>query len=143
MRTPTTRGMAFPEAFEARVRKVRGHWLWTGGHRFRGLTPRRTAWELDAREIEPGQGEVLVTTCDEPTCVRPEHLRLVSQAEKVTMTTPRGVANHKAKLTEDDVRSIRRLRAEGLTFKALATRFGVTDGAISRLLTGDNWRHVV
>ncbi|MCH9837446.1 hypothetical protein K0U83_17415 [bacterium] len=135
--------LPLPEAFEARVRKVRGHWLWTGkGSRFRGATPRRIAWELDAREIEPGKKHVLVTTCDEPTCVNPEHLRLVSQAEKVAMTTPRGEDHYLARLTSAAVLRIRELHAEGLSFDKIAARMGLTSGGISHVVTGRTWGHV-
>jgi predicted transcriptional regulator len=46
-----------------------------------------------------------------------------------------------AKLTEGDVREIRRLSGR-LTQKALAERFGVSQPAIHSVVSGKTWRHV-
>lgn len=54
----------------------------------------------------------------------------------------RGSQNGRAKLTEDDVREVRRLRAEGWSGPALARKFSVTRNAIYRALAGDTWNHV-
>lgn len=52
-----------------------------------------------------------------------------------------GSANGRAKLSEDDVREIRRLRAdEGWSQQKLADRFGVHQTGISALLRGVSWR---
>lgn len=57
-----------------------------------------------------------------------------------------------AKLTEDDVRLIRRIHSEGAeqikriqsscTAKALAEKFGVHMGTVEKLLRYETWRHV-
>ena len=54
----------------------------------------------------------------------------------------RGERNHRAKLTEDDVRLIRALGAEGMTHRGLAAKFEVSKRAIEAVLTGQSWRHV-
>ncbi len=45
-----------------------------------------------------------------------------------------------AKLTHEKAVEARRLRAEGLTMKAIGIRFGVTVGTISALLSGRTWK---
>jgi ribosome-binding protein aMBF1 (putative translation factor) len=52
----------------------------------------------------------------------------------------RGDAHHNAKLTDDDVRAIRRdYAAGGISQYQLADRHGVSQGAISHVLRGRNW----
>lgn len=52
-----------------------------------------------------------------------------------------GHKNPKAKLTEDNVESIKELYISGLTQYQLAKRFGVTQSAISKILSGTRWAH--
>lgn len=53
-----------------------------------------------------------------------------------------GSRNGAAKLTEADVVSARRLRAKGLTYKAIAERFGVDKMTALRAIKGQWWAHV-
>lgn len=53
-----------------------------------------------------------------------------------------GERNHKAKLTEADVRAICQLYAAGATQLELAHRFGVTRGNVGFIVRRDIWRHV-
>jgi hypothetical protein len=54
-------------------------------------------------------------------------------------TRQRGRQIHTAKLTEDDVREIRRI---GKPLKPLAIRFGVTETTVSYVLNRKVWKHV-
>jgi group I intron endonuclease len=54
-----------------------------------------------------------------------------------------GSGNHMAKLTEDQVREIRKLREdEGQSYRALAERFGVSEASISLMCRRLTWKHV-
>jgi hypothetical protein len=53
-----------------------------------------------------------------------------------------GEDNGRAKLTEDDVREIRRLRAGGRTIVSLGEQFGVTHNMISRIELRKAWTHI-
>lgn len=55
---------------------------------------------------------------------------------------PKGERNGRHVLTDEDVREIRRLRAEGVTCVTLADVYGVSPRTISRAATGETWRHV-
>lgn len=55
---------------------------------------------------------------------------------------PRGEAHHQAKLTTDDVRTIRALLAARHTKTSIAARFGVSRMAVQRIATGRTWREV-
>ena len=54
----------------------------------------------------------------------------------------RGANNGCAKLSEDNVREIRRLRAAGARRGSLAIQFGVTPEMIWSIATGRSWKHL-
>jgi hypothetical protein len=51
-----------------------------------------------------------------------------------------GLAHHKTKLSEDDVRAIR--ASCGVSQRALAARYGVSRRAVTFILSGQNWKHL-
>lgn len=55
--------------------------------------------------------------------------------------TRRGSNNGRTKLTEDDIRDIRKL-SEEMTNAAIAERYGVTGTAIGYIVNGKTWTHV-
>jgi predicted DNA-binding protein (UPF0251 family) len=122
----------------------------------------RVAWELAYGPIP--EGMCVLHRCDRTTCVRPEHLFLGTQQDNIadmnakgrhrvqagadhwTQRRPgshRGEGNTYARLTEDDVRVIRRLRSEGLIFKDIADRVGVSTPCVQHVVSGRTWSHVV
>ena len=56
---------------------------------------------------------------------------------------PRGEQHARAKLTEENVRSIFERRSHGWTQTRIADEFGVGQAHIARVLAGKNWAHVV
>lgn len=54
----------------------------------------------------------------------------------------KGANNPKAQVAEVDVRSMRRLRAQGWRVKDIADRFGITQKSASHICTGKTWPHV-
>ena len=54
----------------------------------------------------------------------------------------RGERNGQAKLTDDDVREIRRRVAAGALQKDVAAMFGVQKMQVSRIVRGERWSHV-
>lgn len=76
-------------------------------------------------------------------CVNPRHIRWATRSQnemdKVSHgTSKRGEGNHNAKLTEANVRQIRKLR-NTCTRKELADTFGVQQPAIDKILCGQRW----
>ena len=53
----------------------------------------------------------------------------------------RGENNHRAKLTESDVRLIRQLHPD-LSYRVLARKFEVSKRAIESAVTRKTWRHI-
>lgn len=94
------------ERFWARVNRTDGCWLWTGeasahfGYGRLNVKGRRTrahrfSWELANGPIPVGK--FLLHSCDNPLCVRPDHLRLGDQAENMRDMHARGRDRHSRK----------------------------------------------
>jgi hypothetical protein len=80
---------------------------------------------------------------------RVENLELVTAEEnrehareRGLIRSKRGEANPKAKLSDDDVRAIRRMRAQGITARKLALRFDVTERVIYSIQHRKSWTHI-
>lgn len=127
-------------------------WLWTGARdkdgygafAFQGKMYRanRVALKLSGVDIPPGF--YACHTCDNPSCVNPGHLYAGSPTDNMRDAVERdrvnsGERNHHAKLTEDAVRFI---RSSDEACGVLATRFGVSHGAVSLARSGKTWRNV-
>lgn len=95
---------------------------------------------------KPPEKDHAAHNCGRPICVNPRHLRWATRAENMADkirhgTDDRGEANVQAKLTDDAVREIRRLRGVE-TQRKLARRFGVRHTTIGAIQRGKNWAHV-
>lgn len=55
----------------------------------------------------------------------------------------KGTSHHMAKLCDDDVRLMRSMRQQGITYEALGIRFSVSMTVAWRICNGKNWTHVV
>jgi hypothetical protein len=55
---------------------------------------------------------------------------------------PRGEASKRAKVTEDQVRAIRQMRAAGAPRSEVAAAFGVSPSLVSAICLGQIWKHV-
>jgi hypothetical protein len=106
-------------------------------------------------------GLFVLHRCDTPNCVRPDHLFLGNQQDNVNdmmqkqrnHTGPRqrgisapknpmkGERHHTAKLSENDVREIRRRWDEGETQTSIAKDYGVWQTTISVIVRGVGWKH--
>lgn len=89
-------------------------------------------WFYVQAKGEIPNGLVLDHLCRVRSCVNPEHLEAVTQAEN----TRRG---ERVLLTEDDVRAI---RASSLGCRRLAQRFGVARETILAVRQGRSWKGV-
>lgn len=88
--------------------------------------------------------------CDNPPCVNPAHLFLGGARAnhldciakgRTAKSYNRGTSNPKAKLTEDQVRYIRRLAGAG-SYKEIAQQAGVPKSVAYKVITGRAWAHV-
>lgn len=87
--------------------------------------------------------------CDNPSCVRPDHLFLGTQEENILDMEKKGRAYHpigddhgRAKLTEIQVVEIRKLRASGISTGKLSKMFLVSKTNILSIVARSSWKHI-
>ena len=127
-------------------------WLWTGsrnkfGHgHFNnqpiGNTAHRTAWFLTNGAIPDGM--FVCHRCDNPPCVNPKHLFLGTNEDNMRDAaqknrTAHGSRAHGSKLSEADIPVILEMLGKGISQSAIAVRFRVSQGQISRIKSGAIW----
>ena len=150
------------ERFWAKVDKSGECWLWTAGKNSLGygsfriggdvFLAHRLAWGLAHRE-DPGD-LCVCHRCDNPACVRAEHMFLGTRIENNRdrdrkgrwgeARTPPGEAHPNAKLTAERVREMRRRREKtGISHRELGREFGVSTMVAWRICERRSWKHVV
>lgn len=167
-----------PTRFWIKVEKTEGCWLWTGatirdGYGTitidgRSVKAHRIAWELTYGPIP--EGMLVCHRCDNPSCVRPDHLFLGTHADNVhdciqkgrrntptgeqssfrrhpeqfttfrTMPRPKGEAHGLARLTWNQVREIRAKRTIGHSLNQLARAYNVSQGTICHIVAHRTWK---
>lgn len=110
----------------------------------------RVAYELYVGPVTDGL--YVCHSCDNPSCVNPNHLFLGTQKDNIrdmdrkgrrVVGDMRGEKNGNSKLTEGDVREIKELWATGnYTIADLARMFLIGWTAISDIVKGQKWIHV-
>ena len=131
-------------------------WIWIGstrcGYGRIGINKsakvvHRLSYELLVGPIPDGL--CVLHRCDVRRCFNPDHLFLGTKADnnrdmiaKGRNRNLRGSAHPMAKLTEDDVRDIRRLAKEGMTNTELANRFGIAEVTACHIVARRSWRHL-
>lgn len=153
------------ERFWEKVDKTDTCWNWTGAglkgygrfsYKGEAHYATRVVWEWVYGPITDGLH--VLHTCHNPACVRVDHLYLGTPADNAkdrlkdgTQVSheagysywAKGEAHPRSKLTEDQVREIRRLWAEGGIKKMdLVRKFGMSHYAIRQVLNGHHWGHV-
>lgn len=106
----------------------------------------RVAWEVAHSRPIPA-GLVVRHACDTPLCVAPEHLLLGTPADNSGDMTARerqarGERVPTARMTEESVRELRRLSADGASYSELADRFGISKSQVSNIVRRASWGHV-
>lgn len=156
------------ERFWRQVEKMPdgGCWLWRGyklntgygmihiGSRY--IPAHRYSYEINTGPLEPGK--VICHACDNPICVRPEHLfqgtprdnvmdmhakgrgvkhKPRSWQSLIPDLAPRGETHHRSKLTDAQAEEIRAIFASGeMNQIELGKEFGVSNSTISLLVSG-------
>lgn len=135
------------------VEKTDKCWEWKGAlshngygrFKFQGKTHRahRVSFYLD-KGVWPSW--LVLHSCDNPKCVRPDHLREGDQSDNMSdrklrtgYGQNRGEINGASKLNAVVVREI--YSSEG-SCKSVAETHGVSASTVSMIRTGKTWRHV-
>jgi hypothetical protein len=132
-------------------------WEWTGCLEIAGygklrvngknIKAHRFSYQLHKGEIPDGM--FILHSCDNPKCIRPDHLSIGTHAEnmrdminKNRDNKAKGSAAGQAKLTENQVIEIKQKLNLGIKQKIIAQEYNIDDSNISRIKTGKNWAHI-
>jgi hypothetical protein len=145
--------------FWAKVQKTDSCWLWTGTtsyHEGKVWAAHRLAYTLLVGPVPDGL--LVCHRCDVRNCVNPDHLFLgtykdnsedmVNKGRQARgpraslVPCARGERHGRAKVTEQDVRDMRRLHREGVTLAELSRRFGIGETAVAAIVHRKHWVHV-
>lgn len=148
--------MTLQERFWAKVDKSRDCWTWTDYCTSKGYGrirvderiryAHRVSYEMHVGPIP--EGLQVRHHCDNPSCVRPDHMTVGTSQDNSDDMVEHGRAltgevNPMTPLSEADVREIKRLYRDGeATQYDLADRYGVGQNTISRIVRGETWAHV-
>jgi len=108
----------------------------------------RTSWKLVNGNIPVDM--MVLHICDNPACVRPDHLWLGNNQDNMTDMVSKnrskgaaGEKNSHAKLSVDNVREIRMLVSkQHRSYANIAKIFGITPTQARKVSTGKAWSHV-
>lgn len=105
----------------------------------------RKSYEIWIGEIPDG-AEVL-HRCDNPSCVRPSHLKADSHKANMADMSKKGRACRgedmwSNKLSESQVWEVYRLGSLGMYHHDIGAKFGVTRSNIGAILKGRSWPHL-
>jgi hypothetical protein len=156
LRQKQLHGVSLAERWWHYVEKGRGCWEWQGSRDNNGygrlnvdgvpMLAHRLGWSLLRGEITPEQH--VLHKCDNPRCVRPEHLFLGDQVEnnadkmrkkRHRYGVSRGEDHGCAKLTADQVREIRIHKGP---LRVIAAEYEISTTQASDIRRGRSWRHV-
>jgi len=141
----------------AKVDKTGSCWIWNGARKPSGygnfyvnrkyMSAHRASYTFHFGEIP--EGKVVMHSCDNPSCVNPNHLRAGSHKENVRDMINKGRADGVprgseytpcCKLTWVKVREIRLKLSKGIKQSILAKEYEVSAAAISCINMGATWR---
>ena len=145
--------------FFTKVKKGKGCWIWLAYKDANGygklswverghpIHAHRASWIIHYGKIP--QGHCVLHRCDNPPCVRPDHLFLGTQIDNIRdMVRKRrqrsaiGENNFNSKLTAQLIYEIRILASTGRTYRSLGAQFGVSHGMIGHIVKKRAWSHL-
>lgn len=101
---------------------------------------------------EPEDGEMAIHSCDNRCCINPEHLRwgtakdnaqdAVARKRLIGRNHVRGQKHPSTPLTVADVTMIRNMRTEGMVYREIAQRYGISLQAVAAICTHKTWKEV-
>lgn len=153
------------DRFWSRVDRTGKCWVWVGRRNPKGYgqcsvrdeewLAHRLSWAMANGPIP--SGALILHHCDNPPCVRPDHLYAGTHSDNTRDMLARGRTAHlvgpplayrgrsafvRTKLTPESVRQMRADRSGGMSERALASKFGVGVATAHAVVSGESWSDV-
>lgn len=150
-----------PKPFWSYVKKTPQCWIWIGGHnrlygafRYNGRAQHshRVSWQLHYGPVPDGL--FVCHKCDNPPCVKPDHLFLGTASEnnwdkakkgRCKNGNRKGEKHPLSKYSNEQILEIRRLYkpySHDFNQYTLAKMFGVSRASIGLIVTRKEWAHI-
>jgi Autographiviridae endonuclease len=147
------------------IKKINGCWEWQGKLHPNGYSC-TTTYETEKREHthrisfrvfkgEIPEGICVCHSCDNRKCINPEHLFLGThkdnsqdalkkgRLENSKLIKARGEKNGSSKLTDEQVREIRKELENGVKGAKVARKYGVSSSIVYVIRDRKTWKHVI
>lgn len=143
------------DSFNKKVVKKNGCWDWNGyvlktnysliRYGNTKIQSHRASWMIHVGEIP--ENLCVLHKCDNRRCTNPDHLFLGTRKENSTDMVNKGrslkgIKHNRNKLSEDDVRSVRKLINYGVNDSIISKFFSVTPASIWFIKNGVTWKHL-
>lgn len=149
---------AIVDKFWSHVQRGDGCWTWTKGRMTAGygqlkikgrqVGAHRVAWVLTNGPI--ADGLYVCHHCDNPICVRPDHLFVGTNSDnqkdavkkgrnKIAAHRARGMSNHAAKITLEMSARIIEMSRQGIPKMRIGRELGVSPRQILDVVQGKHW----
>jgi hypothetical protein len=123
-----------------------GYGIFTHG-RGKQLRAHRASYEFHKKQ--DATGKLVCHSCDNPSCINPDHLFLGSPKDntqdmikKGRKASCQGSEHPFAKLNEVDILFIKQERSFGKKLKDIANDYGITFQTVSDICRGKTWKHM-
>jgi hypothetical protein len=135
--------------FWDKVEITKSCWIWRGAisssgygsfwFQNRGWKSHRVAFALSRGNLLPGL--LVLHKCDNPLCVRPDHLFLGTNLDNNRDMISKGRRVYgNAKLTTRQVQQIKSLLSKGYSQKQVRLKFHISSALVSNIANGRRWK---
>lgn len=153
--TPKNLGKCARDRFWEYVIKSDACWIWNGYKNQRGygyikvigkfIQTHRMSWVMHYGDIP--EGLCVLHKCDNPSCVRPDHLFIGTFHDNTLDAMKKGrICKGEqvgiSKLKEWQVLKIRSLYLEGISITNIAKRFAMSRAETSKIIHRNVWKHI-